>query len=101
MDQLTRNIFFQDFGKHETKMDDSASKKISHAKIQACTTKNIEFLDNFNYKFIYGFAFCLTYDFTDTDIEVYPVPLHFFIRTSKVLMILSVLFVKIFSLKVS
>ena len=42
MDQLTRNIFFQDFGKHETKMDDSASKKISYAKIQACTSKNIE-----------------------------------------------------------
>ena len=42
MDQLTRNIFHQDFGKHETKIDDSASKKISFTKIQVCTSKNIE-----------------------------------------------------------
>ena len=42
MDQLTCNIFYQDFGKNETKIDDSASKKISCAKIQACTSKNTE-----------------------------------------------------------
>ena len=30
------------FGKHETKIDDSASKKISFTKIQVCTSKNIE-----------------------------------------------------------
>ena len=42
MNELTRNIFHQDFGKHETKIDDSASKKISCAKIQACTSKNTE-----------------------------------------------------------
>ena len=42
MDQLPRNIFYQDFGKHVTKNDDSASKKISYAKIQVCTSKNIE-----------------------------------------------------------
>ena len=42
MDQFMRNIFYQDFGKHETKIDDSASKKISCAKIHACTSKNIE-----------------------------------------------------------
>ena len=39
-------------------------------------------MDIFDYKFIYLFAFCLTYDYSD--IEVYPVPLHFFIRTSKI-----------------
>ena len=42
MDQLTRNIFHQDFGKHETKIDDSASKKINCTKIQVCTSKSIE-----------------------------------------------------------
>ena len=42
MDQLTRNIFHQAFGKHETKIDDNASKKISCTKIQVCTSKNIE-----------------------------------------------------------
>ena len=42
MDQLTRNIFHQDFGKHETKIDDSPSKKISCTKLQVCTSKSIE-----------------------------------------------------------
>ena len=42
MDQLTGNIFNQDFGKHETKIDDRALKKISYTKIQVCTSKNIE-----------------------------------------------------------
>ena len=42
MDQLTRNIFHQDFGKHEAKIDDSASEKISCTKIQVCTSKSIE-----------------------------------------------------------
>ena len=58
-----------------------------------------QFLDIFDYRFVYLFAFCLTYDFTD--IEVYPVPLHFFTRTSKIFMRLSVLFLKIFSFKMS
>ena len=39
---LTRNIFHQEFGKRETKIDDSTSNKISCIKIQVCTSKNIE-----------------------------------------------------------
>ena len=42
MDQLMHHIFHQDFGKHETKIDDSALKKISCTKIQVCTSKSIE-----------------------------------------------------------
>ena len=42
MNELTRNIFHQDVGKHETKIDDNASKKVSCTKIQVCTSKNIE-----------------------------------------------------------
>ena len=38
---LTRNIFHQDFGKHETKIYDSASKNMSCTKIQVCTSNNI------------------------------------------------------------
>ena len=41
MDQLTSNIFHQDFGKYEKKIEGSASKKISCTKIQVCTW-NIE-----------------------------------------------------------
>ena len=78
MDQLTGNMFHQDFGKHETKIDDSALKKHWH------------FLDIFVYKFIHLFAFCLTYDYCD--IEVYPVPLLFFITTRNITMSVSVLF---------
>ena len=87
MDQLTGNMFHQDFGKHETKIDDSALKKHWH------------FLDIFVYKFIHLFAFCLTYDYCD--IEVYPVPLLFFITTRNIFMSVSVPFLKIFSFKMS
>ena len=41
MDQLTCYIFHQDFSKHETKIDKSASKKISFTKIPVCNSKNI------------------------------------------------------------
>ena len=38
MDQLTRNIFHQDFGKHKTKINDSASKR-SFAQKSKCTLR--------------------------------------------------------------
>ena len=41
MDQLTRYIFHQDFGKHETKTNESFWKRISCTKIQLCTSNNI------------------------------------------------------------
>ena len=114
MDQLTRNIFHQDFGKHETKSKTVPRKrsaaqkskcalrrtlKLSRSDFQISHSADWQFLDICDYKFIYFFAFCLTYDYSD--IEIYPVPLHFFIMTSKILMSLSVLVLKIFSFKMS
>ena len=111
--------FINTLVKHKTKVDGNAREKISCAKIQACTSKNITpeqtfhlfytrlFLSNLVLKFnivligifknnfhrnLFNFL-PFDYDISYfTDLEVYPVLLRRFIRTSKILMRLSVSF---------
>ena len=52
------------------------------------------------YNVNHNLLFCLLINiWYITDLEVYPVPLRFFIRNSKMLMRLSILFLKVFSFK--
>ena len=110
----------------ETKIDEGAWKKISCAKIQAYFWKNMNkipttfhlfyallFLANLVFKFnivligifviistTISLSVCLLINiWYITNPEVYPVPLRFFIRTSKILIKLGVLILKVFSLK--
>ena len=53
--------------------------------------------DNVNHNLLFCLKINIWYI---TDLEVYPVPLHFFIRDSKILMRLGVLFLKVFSFKI-
>ena len=105
----------------ETKIDEGAWKKISHTKLQAWTWNNIWtkiettfhsfyallFLWNLVFKFsivlignffIISTTILFTFFFLPffhiryiADLQVYPVPLRFFKRTSKILMSLGVL----------
>ena len=54
------------------------------------------FFDNVNHNLLFCLLINIWYI---TDLEVYPVPLHVFIRNSKILMRLGLLFLKVFSFK--